>query len=118
MRKSVQSAPPEMLAIEGHFADFDQLTAFTAAWDIDFRQVDRGYLNASLSQLVDSSWSLAKARFDRTAHQQGMAIPGMRTFAMLEPHAPENRWCGRSFSADTIAIFAKDGEFQSISKPG
>jgi hypothetical protein len=42
----------------------------------------------------------------------------MRTFALLDTSAPEIEWCGRSFSPDTLAVFASDGEFQSISKPG
>lgn len=47
-----------------------------------------------------------------------MAVPGMRTFAILDPRAPENDWCGRPFSPDSMAMFAKDGEFQSVSQPG
>ena len=45
-------------------------------------------------------------------------MAGMRTFAILDPNAPENDWCGRPFSPDTMAVFAQDGEFQSISQPG
>lgn len=71
-----------------------------------------------LSQAVGDSWSLAKARFDRPAYQQGAAVSGMKTFAILDRQAPEIEWCGRSFSPQTMAVFADDGEFKSISRPG
>lgn len=118
MRKPESSSNPEFIALSGQFEEFDELVEFSAAWEVDFRQVDRGLLNATLSQAVGDSWSFAKARFDRTAYQQGVALPGMRTFAILDPSAPGNDWCGHWFSADTIAVFAKAGEFQSVSKPG
>jgi AraC-like DNA-binding protein len=118
MRKSEQTSESELIAIAGQFAEFDQFIEFSAAWDIDFRQIGRGSLNATLQQAVGESWSFAKARFDRPAYQQGVAMPGMRTFAILDPDAPEIDWCGRLFSPDTMAVFAKDGEFQSISQPG
>ena len=118
MRKSEQTTNSNLLAIAGQFAEFDQLMEFAAAWDIDFRQIGHGALNATFSQAVGESWSFAKARFDRPAWQQGAAIAGMRTFALLDQNAPENEWCGRPFTPDTIAVFASDGEFQSISQPG
>ena len=118
MRKSEEAPRPDIIAISGRFGEFDEFKEHTAAWDIDFRQIGRGTLNATLSQLVGSSWSLAKARFDQPAFQQGAAVPGMRTFAILEHDAPENEWCGLSFSSNTMAVFAKDGAFQSVSKPG
>ncbi len=118
MRKTEIKSDPEPIGIAGQFADFDQFTEFSAAWDIDFRQIGRGALNATLSQAVGESWSFSKARFDRPAWQQGAAVPGMRTFAILDPRASEQEWCGQRFSPDTIAIFAGDGAFQGISQPG
>ena len=118
MRKSEQTSESELIAIAGQFAEFDQFIEFSAAWDVDFRQIGRGSLNATLQQAVGESWSFAKARFDRPAYQQGVAMPGMRTFAILDPNAPEIDWCGLSFSPDTMAAFAQDGEFQTISRPG
>lgn len=115
---TAQTSESELIAIAGQFTEFDQFIEFSAAWDVDFRQIGRGPLNATLSQVVGESWSFAKARFDRLAWQQGAAIPGMKTFAILDPNAPGNDWCGRPFSPDSIAVFASDGEFQSISQPG
>lgn len=71
--KLEQKGNSNLIAIAGQFAEFDQFTEFIDAWDIDFRQVGRGQLNTTLSQVVGNSWSLAKARFDRQAYQQGAA---------------------------------------------
>jgi len=42
----------------------------------------------------------------------------MRTFALLDPAAPETDWCGRRFTPSILAMFAKDTEFRSVSPPG
>jgi len=118
MRKTEQNPGSDLIAISGQFAEFDQFVEFAAAWDIDFQQIGPGALNATLSQVVGQSWSLARGQFDQAAYQQGAAIAGMRTFAILDPQASEHEWCGRPFSPDSIAVFASDGEFQSISQPG
>ena len=118
MRKDDADGKPELIAIAGQFVEFDEFTEVTAGWDIDLRQLCRGNLNASMAQLVGESWSLGKARFDQPAYQQGVAMPGMRTFAILDPDAPDTDWCGRSFTSGTLAMFAKDTEFRSVSPPG
>jgi len=118
MRKNGVTSTSDVITIAGQFQEFDEFTEVAAAWDIDFRQLGGGQLNASLAQVVGDSWSLAKARFDRPAYQQGAAVPGMRTVAILDPSAPECDWCGRPFEPDIMAVFAKDGEFRSISPPG
>ena len=118
MRKNDQVDSPPMLALMGRFAEFAEFVEAAAAWDIDFRQVGPGLLNARLAQTVSDTWSLAKARFDRPAYQQGAAVPEMRTFAFLDSSAPDTEWCGRLFSPDTVAIFARDGDFRCVSPPG
>jgi AraC family transcriptional regulator, ethanolamine operon transcriptional activator len=118
MRKEEPVSKPELIAIAGRFEEFDEFAEMSAAWDIDFRQIGRGRLNATLAQVMGDSWSLAKARFDRPAYQQGVAIPGMRTIAILDPGTPEFDWCGRQMAPEFMAVFAKDGEFRSISPPG
>jgi hypothetical protein len=76
MRNIDKSRENRLIALSGKFSEFDEFNEFTAAWDIDFRPVGGGSLNATLSQLVGDSWSLAKARFDRTAYQRGVAVRG------------------------------------------
>lgn len=118
MRKKENHNKPELIAIAGRFEEFDEFTEVVAAWDVDFRQIGSGLLNAKLAQVVGDSWSLAKARFDRPCYQQGASVPGMRTFAILDRGAPECDWCGRAFESNIMAVFAKDRDFRSISPPG
>jgi len=118
MRNSIQFSDSKPIVIAGRFAELDQLTQVAAAWDVDFRQVGKGKLNATLAQATGESWSLAMACFDRPTFQRGTTVAGMRTFAILDSHASEQEWCGRIFSPDTIAVFAGDGAFQAISQPG
>jgi len=103
--------------IQGRFSDFDEFTEATAAWEVDFRQVSNGALNADLLQILDEHTSLAWARFSHCCWQQGLAHPGMRTFAVLHPAAPETRFCGQYFEAGNIALFGTD-EFECTSPPG
>ena len=107
-----------MMVINSDFTEFDEFNAFSAEWDIDFRQVNRGLLNASLVQVMANSHSISRARFDQLTYQQGATVPGMRTFAFLDASAPDVDWCGFTFSPDSIAIFARDREFRCVSPPG
>jgi AraC family ethanolamine operon transcriptional activator len=75
--------------VQGRFSDFDEFTEATATW----------------------------GRFTQCCWQQGLAPQGMRTFAMLDPAAPETRFCGQSFAAGDIALFGTD-EFECTSPPG
>jgi len=118
MRIDDTDTKPELIAIAGQFAEFDEFTEAVAGWDIDFRQLRSGKLNATLTQVVGESWSLAKAHFDCPTYQQGLSVPGMRTFAILDPAAPDTDWCGRMFTPKILAMFARDTDFRSISPPG
>jgi len=103
--------------VQGRFSDFDEFTEATAAWEADFRQIGNGALSADLFQVVGSHTALAWGRFTQCCWQQGLAPQGMRTFAILDPAAPETRFCGQSFAAGEIALFGTD-EFECTSPPG
>ena len=104
--------------VRGCFADFDEFTESAADWDIDFRQVGTGLLSADLLQLLDPQFTISKATFDRRCLQSGASPDGMRTFAILDNGAPETRFCGQVLDVNTIALFSKNGEFESSSPPG
>lgn len=116
--RKIPAPSSETLSLSGQFEEFDEFSEFAAAWDIDFRQIGRGRLNATITQAVGPSWSIAHARFDRGSYQQGISVPGMRTFALLEPSAPEVEWCGRALTAEVVGAFSRSGEFRSIAPPG
>ena len=107
-----------MMVFNSNFTEFDEFNAFAAEWDIDFRQVSRGSLNASLVQVMTNNHSISRARFDQLTYQQGAAVPNMRTFAFLDASASDVDWCGFTFSPDSIAIFARDRDFRCVSPSG
>ena len=75
--------------VQGRFSDFDEFIEATATWEADFRQIGNGALSADLFQVVGSHTALAWVRFSQCCWQQGLAPRGMRTFAILDPTAPE-----------------------------
>ena len=103
--------------IQGRFSGFDEFVEAAATWEVDFRQIGNGALSADLYQVVGRNTALARGRFSQRCWQQGLAHQGMRTFAILDPAAPETRFCGQSFEAGNIAFFGMD-EFECISPPG
>lgn len=108
----------KMLTLNMNFSEFDEFNQFVAAWDLDFRQLTRGRLNANLTQCVRNDYSLGRVRSDQKTYQQGVSVPDMRSFAFLSAKAPDVDWCGGTFSADTVAIFPTDGDFRCMSHPG
>jgi hypothetical protein len=52
MRENAVDSESGVIAIAGRFEEFDEFTEVVGAWDIDFRQISRGRLNADLAQVV------------------------------------------------------------------
>lgn len=103
--------------IQNQFEDFDALAEAIRAWDLDFRQLDRGQSPATLSQLIGSDIVISHACFSRHYHQQGSTPTNMRTFAVLEENVTSVNWFGREFDSSSIACFPTNGELEAVSKP-
>jgi len=110
-----ESAP--ILLSHGRFQDFEQFDEATRGWDFDFRQLDRGPLDAELLQVGVGPVVLMQARFNRRFDQRGGAPPGLRTFALAEERV-DVEWCGHSVSDASLNTFSRGGEFQAVSPPG
>jgi len=111
-----QAAAPILLN-QGRFRDFDQFDEATRDWDFDFRQLDRGPLDAELQQVGVGPVVLMRAQFSRRFDQRGGAPPGLRTFALPEERV-HVEWCGHSVSDANLNTFSRGGEFQAVSPPG
>jgi len=103
--------------VRSQFDDFDALSEAIRAWDLDFRQLDRGQSTAELSQLIGSQVIFSHARFSRLYHQQGSTPPGMRTFALLEDHVGGIHWFGREVTPSSLMCFPASRELEAVSKP-
>jgi len=86
-------------------------------WDIDFRQLDRGPLDAELLPVGVGPVVLMQARFSRRFDQRGGAPPGLRTFALAEERV-DVEWCGHAVSDANLNTFSRGGEFRAVSPPG
>lgn len=105
-----------ILLSQGRFRDFDQFSEATRGWDFDFRQLDRGPLDADLVQVGAGPVSLFRASFNRRFDQRGGAPPGLRTVALAE--SADVEWCGHSVTETNLNTFSRGGEFKAVSPPG
>lgn len=106
-----------ILLNQGRFRDFEQFSEATRGWDFDFRQLDRGPLDAELQQVGVGPVMLMRARFSRRFDQRGGAPAGLRTFALVEERV-DVEWCGHSVSDANLNTFSRGGEFHAVSPPG
>jgi AraC-like DNA-binding protein len=112
-----RSEPLPILLGGGRFRDFDQFQESTRGWDLDFRQLDRGALDAQLLQVGFGPLVLMLVSFNRRFDQRGGAPPGLRTFALPEECSGDIDWCGHTVSGANLNSFSRGGEFHAVSPP-
>jgi AraC family ethanolamine operon transcriptional activator len=104
--------------LETTVGDIEEFNELVCGWNLDFRQLDRGGVSASLAQWVGSSSNLTRVCFDRAIAQAGGPPPGMRTFGIREDRSPSMEWCGQAVEPDSLLCFHPSEEFQCLSPPG
>ena len=102
----------------GTFNDFDALAEQVCDWECDFKQASRGKLDAEFLQIIYPVMSLGFAHFDQKCLQTGASPRGLRTLALMDDESPETLFGGQCFDADRVALFEKDGQYESTSAPG
>ena len=107
-----------MQANTARFGSFCDLAAATRGWELDFRQLDRGRLDAELQQIGGEGVLLTEVRFNRRFDQRGGAPHGMRTLALLAEEGGAATWCGRRMTPTSLASFGAEGEFHAVSERG
>jgi AraC family ethanolamine operon transcriptional activator len=108
-------APP--LLNRGRFDDFEFFCEATQGWDLDFRQLGRGPLQAEVSQAGVGSALVTQVTLNQGVEQRGAAPPGIRTFGFIEEGVTGVRWCDRLLSGQELTSFGREGEFQAVSGP-
>jgi len=111
-------APPSIFQLLARFQDIDDLGEAVEGWDLDWRQLDRGRLEAEIHQLGTPSALLSQVGFSRQFHQRGGTPPGFLTIGLLQEGGPEVQWCGRNTSSGQLLVFPSSGEYESMSPPG
>ena len=108
----------ERQLISLRFSDIDALNETLAAWDTDFRQLDRGGLSADLLQVGGNDLLLTKAQFNRRIDQQGTAPAGAFTFAVPRSEPSSIVWRSRRVPQGSMIVYRPGSEIDGASKPG
>jgi len=106
------------LIVSRRFGDVDELGEVARDWDLDFRQLDRGRLDGSVTQWVTPTLQLARASLSRRMHQRGTPPKRLRTFAIPTDPQAELYWHGHHVRGDRVRTLRPGGELESISAPG
>jgi AraC-like DNA-binding protein len=104
--------------LKAEFDDFDQVAEAVEGWDLDWQQLDRGQLEASVQQIGSAFWLLSRVGFSRQFHQRGATPRGFLTFGLPGRTVDEVNWCGHSADGRNLLVFRPGGEYESMSLPG
>jgi len=104
--------------LKDSFSDFDALSHAIRAWDLDFRQLDAGPLQADILQFGVGSSILGHARFSRIFDQKGAAPPGFWTFAIFAEKSTPLVWHDNEIDNSYIVIYKPGSEIDCVSSPG
>ncbi len=112
---SVVEAP--RLLLDRQFVDMDEY-AKQVGWDLDFRQIEAGRLNARAALIAASRSAAIRVEFDRAFHQAGSPPGGLLTFGLPDPEVGEFRWCGARASGGDMLNFNLASGFDGASRAG
>ena len=85
-------------------------------WDIDFRQIEAGKLNARAWLLAGAKHMVMRVEFNRKFHQRGSPPPGLVTFGFPDRKAGPLRWNGKEAQPGALLNF-NDGRLNGVN-PG
>ncbi len=108
---------PASFVIRHDFNDIDELGEVARAWDLDFRQLNRGDFRGSLIQAGTPQLQIGRPRLQGVLHQHGSAPAGLRTFAISTDGNINLQWRGHEVGENCILVFPPSGELESISNP-
>ncbi len=108
---------PTPFVIRHDFNDIDELGEVARAWDLDFRQLNRGGFRGSLVQAGTPQLQIGRPRLQGVLHQHGSAPAGLRTFAISTDGKINLQWRGHEVGENCILVFPPSRELESISNP-
>jgi AraC family ethanolamine operon transcriptional activator len=107
----------EHFFLKKSFSDFDELIYAVRAWDLDFRQLDFGPLQADILQFSGTNSLMAHARFSRRFDQRGTTPPGLWTFGIFSRKCPTLVWHDQEIDNSHIVIYKPGSEIDCVSSP-
>ena len=105
------------LALDQSFEDIGRFGQ-AVGWDMDFRQLDPGKLDAGITAISGKHVQLIRFNLSRRFHQVGSAQRGMMTFGVLDLSAQDINWCSQGLSGGTVANFNRHDGFDCVSEAG
>jgi AraC-like DNA-binding protein len=117
MPESLMISAAPRLVLDQTFTD---LWNFCEAigWDIEFRQLDAGHLDARATVIAGEGVQIVKFDLNRGFHQLGVGPEGMLTFGILDVHIPQITWCSKDMPGGTLANFNLESGFDCVSGAG
>ena len=100
------------------FRDFETFSAHSRNWDVDFLRLRSEEFSSYLHFYGDNDIQIADVRFDCHLHQRGSAPSGYYTFAVHHPESQPHKWRFLDCPNNSIIIFPRNNELQSVSMPG
>lgn len=109
-----QESSSEYVLHSKHY-DFEKMCEDVRAWNLDFRQLERGRFSGEVLQFGTGAVHIAEATFGRRLSQRGAPPAGLRTIAI--PATPHQRlkWRGSEVSGSDLMIFPPGAELDSVS---
>ncbi|MFC1740617.1 helix-turn-helix domain-containing protein [Pseudomonadota bacterium] len=107
--------PAPQLIFDRNFDDIG-IMAEAVEWDIDFRQIEAGKLQARTLLLAGAGQMVMRVEFNRKFHQRGCPPPGMMTFGFPDQKAGPLRWNGKEAQPGALLNF-NDGRLDGVN-PG
>jgi AraC family ethanolamine operon transcriptional activator len=99
------------------FNDFEDFSSSTKAWDLDFRQLDRGSFSAEMKQAFIGSTQFCHLKLNRLMEQLGNPPKDLFTFAILADPIPFI-WHKQIMPDYFIMIYAPGSEIDCVAHPG
>ena len=90
----------------------------SVGWDLDFRQLEKGTLDARVCAIKMAFGVILQVNFNRAFHQVGCAPKGLLTFGIPDVGVCEFGWCASKAKGGTLLNFNLESGFEGVSPAG
>lgn len=100
--------------MQQHFSNFENFADLLKGYDLDLRQIDRGFFSATLQQIQCESVFLSRITTTRRMEAHGNPPPGLRTFGIPTDNCQPFIWRNQFSSGNTIQIYKPNTELDML----
>ena len=99
------------------FTDSEEWCAAISDWNLQFRQLDRGPLLASIERVMCSKLVVQRVQLSRRFHQCGFSPKGVLTFGIPD-QSDTIKWSGNPAQERSMMNFSRRNGFDAVSEAG